>query len=115
MAGFLAPLRIEEIPDDDTRWRLLEPCIYHLHTPDGDEWVECPATFTTDFGSIPRPLWGVPGLSPFGKLRRAYVVHDKLYRAPVVRTPVSARAIDRGEADRILLEACGVLGANWLH
>jgi hypothetical protein len=115
MAGFLGPLRIEEMPGDDRQWRLLEPCIYHLQTAEGAEWVEAPIDFPTDFGSIPRPLWGLPGLSPFGKLRRAYVIHDKLYQAPVVRTATSARAIDRAEADRILLEACAVLGANWLN
>src|SRR5688572_20704119 len=53
MAGFLAPLRIEELPGDDRKWRLLEPCIYHLTQPDGEEWVEAPLKFVTDFGSIP--------------------------------------------------------------
>jgi len=115
MSGFLSPLHIEEIPGDNCRWRLLEPCIYRLGSPDGTEWVDVPTSFVTDFGSIPQLFWNLPGLSPFGKLRRAYVVHDKLYVAPVVRTATSARAIDRAEADRILLEAAEVLGANWLN
>lgn len=115
MSGFLAPLRIEEIDGDDRRWRLLEPCTYHLGSPDGAEWVDVPSGFITDFGSIPRALWWVRGLSPFGKFRRAYCVHDKLYKAPVVRTATSARAITRAEADAILLEAMDVLGANWLN
>lgn len=114
MAGFLAALKIEEIPGDDQQWRLLEPCIYHLQAPEGAEFVEAPIGFVTDFGSIPRALWNIPGLSPFGKYRRAYVIHDKLYVAPVVRTVNTARAITRGEADAILEEAMAVLGANWL-
>lgn len=115
MAGFLGPLRVEEVAGDDRRWRLLEPCIYHLTAADGAEWVEAPLGMLTDFGSVPRPLWGIPGLSPFGKLRRAFCIHDKLYQAPVVRTATTARVIDRAEADRILLEACDVLGASWLN
>jgi hypothetical protein len=113
MAGFLAPLRIEELPGEDRRWRLLEPCLYHLHAPDGAEWVEVPAGFVTDFGSIPRLLWAVPGLSPFGRYRRAFAVHDKLYVAPVVRRRMGARVVTRGEADAILREALEVLGAWW--
>lgn len=115
MAGFLSPLRIEEIEGDDRRWRLLDACPYHLRAPDGQEWVDVPAGFVTDFGSIPRAFWWMPGLSPFGKLRRAYAVHDKLYQAPVVRTATTARAIGREEADQTLLEACDVLGANWVN
>lgn len=114
MAGFLDTLAIKEIDGEDQRWILLEPCIYHLQSPDGAEFVEVAAGFITDFGSIPRPLWNLPGLSPFGKYRRAYCVHDRLYVAPVVRTRHTSRAIDRGEADAILDEAMAVLGANWL-
>lgn len=115
MAGFLKPLRIEEIVGDNRRWRLLDDCPYHLHALDGKEWVDVPAGFVTDFGSIPRPLWSLPGLSPFGKYRRAYAVHDKLYVAPVLRIGnLRVRVIDRDEADHILLEALEVLGANWL-
>jgi hypothetical protein len=113
MAGFLDTLAVKEIDGDDQRWRLLEPCLYHLKVPDGDEWVDVPIGFVTDFGSIPRLLWGVPGLSPFGKYRRAYVVHDKLFRAPVVRSALSARAISFSETNDILREAMQVLGANW--
>lgn len=111
MAGFLGPLRIEEIPGDDRRWRLLEPCIYYIETPIGPWFVEAPIYFITDFGSIPQLLWWIPGLSPFGKYRRAYAIHDKLYRAPVVRTDTYARAITRLEADAILVEALAVLAA----
>ena len=114
VAGFLSPLAVREIEGDDEHWILLEPCIYHLKDAQGEEWVECPVGMVTDFGSIPRPLWGLPNLSPMGKFRRAYCVHDKTYIAPVVRSDTSARVIDRGEADAILKEALLVLGATWL-
>lgn len=115
MAGFLAPLRIEEIDGDDRRWKLLERCIYHLTEPGGPEWVRVDEGFVTDFGSIPRLLWWVRGLSPFGRLRRAYVVHDKLYQHPFVKSGQGTRRVTRKEADRILLEGCHVLGASWLN
>lgn len=115
MPGFLAPLRIEELDGDDRRWRLLEKCVYHLTEPGGAEWVCVDPDFITDFGSIPRLLWWVRGLSPFGRLRRAYVVHDQLYQVPRVQSASGKRPVTRKEADRILLEGCHVLGASWLN
>ena len=115
MAGFLSPLRIEEIPGDDRRWRLLDKCIYHLTDADGPEWVCVEDGFVTDFGSIPRILWGVRGLSPFGRLRRAFTIHDKLYQLPLVESATSTRPVTRKDADQILLEGCHVLGASWLN
>jgi hypothetical protein len=113
--GFLSPLRIEEIDGDDRRWRLIDKCIYHLTDADGPEWVCVEPNFVTDFGSIPRLLWGVRGLSPFGRLRRAYVTHDQLYQKPCVQTATGTRPVTRKEADLILLEGCHVLGASWLN
>lgn len=115
MPGFLAPLRVEEIDGDDRRWRLLDRCIYHLTEPGGQEWVCVDPDFVTDFGSIPRLLWWVRGLSPFGRLRRAYVIHDKLYQHPFVQSGLGTRPVTRKEADLILLEGCHVLGASWLN
>src|SRR5207245_1298266 len=37
-----------------------------------------PVEIFTDGGSIPRVLWGIPGLSPWG-LGPAYVVHDYVF------------------------------------
>jgi hypothetical protein len=115
MPGFLSPLRIEEIDGDDRRWRLIDKCIFHLTDANGPEWVCVEEHFVTDFGSIPRLLWWVRGLSPFGRLRRAYVVHDQLYQRPCVQSKAGTRPVARKEADRILLEGCHVLGASWLN
>lgn len=116
MPGFLAPLRIEEIDGDDRRWTLLEECIYDLLEPGGPEFARAKKGFVTDFGSIPRLLWWVRGLSPFGRLRRAYTIHDLLYQQPVICLRAGGhRPVTRKEADRILLEGCAVLGASWLN
>jgi hypothetical protein len=119
MSQFLAPLRVEEIEGDDCRWRLLEPCVYHLKELNGPEWVMAGKGFETDFGSIPRFLWWLPSFHPNGRFRRAYVIHDKLYQEPVILNRsaegvVSVRICHRDEADEILLEAITVLGANWV-
>lgn len=113
MAGFLSPLRVEELEGDDRRWRLLEPCVYHLKQPQGSERVEAPSNFITDFGSIPRPLWWVRGLSPTGRYRRAYVIHDYLFAKNEIRHALGTRRSSFSEANAILREAMHVLGANW--
>lgn len=119
MAGFLDTLATKEVEDSENLWVLLEPCIYYLKTPDGDEFVEAPIGMRTDFGSVPQVFWNLPGLSPFGRYKRAYVIHDKLFIAPVIRTATSARAVSFGEANAILREAMGVLddahGGNWFQ
>lgn len=119
MPQFHDVLHVKEIDGVDREWELLEPCIYHLHEPDGPEWVMAGTGFVTDFGSIPRILWVFPSFHPNGRFRRAYVIHDKLYRDPVIltRSPegvAGVRICHRDEADAILLEAVDVLGANWL-
>lgn len=119
MAGFLDTLAVKEVEGSADLWVLLEPCIYHLDSPDGAEFVEAPTGMRTDFGSIPRPLHGLPGLSPHGHYKRAYVIHDKLFVAPVVRTATSARPCSFSEANAILREAMAVIdecrGGNWFQ
>ena len=68
----------------------------------GDE-VVVPLHFTTDFASVPRPLWWA--LSPWGVYGNAAVIHDWLYWDQ--RRP-------RSECDRILLDAALVLGTSKL-
>lgn len=38
-----------------------------------------PAGFVTDGASIPRSLWGIPGLAPYGRCTRSAIAHDWLY------------------------------------
>lgn len=112
MAGFLEPLLVREIPGDDTHWQLAEPCVYFLKSPDGHEWVEAEVGYITDFGSIPRLIQVIPGLSSNGRYRRAYVIHDKLFTSAVVQTPNGTRPCSFEEANDLLNEAMGALGAN---
>lgn len=100
MSRFLEPLRVELIDDGDT-WQVLEPFDYDIGAPGGEK-IEVPIGTITDFGSVPRPLWGL--ISPIGRATRAFVLHDYLYQ---VQTYI------RSKSDSILLEALGVLGVGW--
>ena len=65
--------------------------------------IAIPAGFKTDFASVPRALWALlPPLDHYGK---AAVVHDYLYRTHNV-------GCTRLVADKILKEACEVLGVK---
>ena len=109
MAGFLTPLRLEFI--DGKNWRVTEPFEYRLGSDDGSESIQIPIGFETDFASIPRGLWNI--FPPTGGYGKAAVVHDWLYRRRIITTgDGSTRLCNRGEADKILLEAMGVLGCS---
>ena len=118
MSGFLTPLRTEYI--DGKKWLVTEPFSYHLGEPDGEEVVAIEAGFITDFASIPRMLW--TAWPPTGKYGKAAVIHDKLYQDAIVMslTPLrdvwtgNKRVINRGEADKLLLEAMEVLGVGYM-
>jgi hypothetical protein len=75
---------------------------YDIGFPGGEK-IEVPMGTVTDFGSIPKPLWGI--ISPIGNATRAFVLHDFLYQV---------QTYTRFKSDNILLEAMGVLGVNWL-
>ena len=72
-AGFLTPLRVEEVDED--RWRLLEP-LHARSSLVGD--VIVPAGFVSDFMSVPKL---VPILHVILKSRgrKESTVHDYLY------------------------------------
>lgn len=111
MLRFLSPLRVEHI--DGRRWRVLDGFEYRLGSPEGDEVVRVEAGTMTDFASIPRLLWAV--WPPTGGYTPAAVIHDLLYVLPYVqhRTQGAMRRIERGEADRIFLEAMAVQSVAW--
>lgn len=96
MSAFRTPLRI--VVDDAGRFTLLEPFTFWLG-PDKSGWaIEVPVGFETDFASVPRAFW--PVFPPTGRYSKAAVVHDWLYRHPVV-----SRAI----ADAVFLHAMALL------
>lgn len=97
---------------DGVNWRLLDGFRYYLTADEGGEFVDVPAGFVTNFASIPRVLQNLCPTT--GKYAQIAVVHDKLFLAPVIRTPASARPCTRGQANRIFLEGAQVLGVSWL-
>jgi len=49
-------------------------------TLDDGQQVMVPAGFVTDFASVPRPFWLLPGLSPTGPLLCGSILHDFGYQ-----------------------------------
>jgi len=111
MNNFLTPLDIRYV---DKRFRqILAPFVYRLDSPDGEEFVNVPVGFLTDFASIPgalRTFWPSPG----GPWDKPAVIHDALYqRGYVERADGSKRIIERAEADEIFKEAMNVTETSW--
>lgn len=116
IGGILGPLRVEKM-DNGHDWIVLESFRYYLQWPVPPNqpplFVDVPAGFVTDFGSIPAI---VPPLvvDRFGKMGKAFVIHDKLYRAPVIRVgDITAKPITRVQADGIMDAAGAASGASW--
>lgn len=76
----------EFVGDLDVRWDAPDCFIYvpsntnPLRFTASDKKVITPMKMYTDGGSVPRILWGIPGLSPWG-YAPAYIVHDWLFEA----------------------------------
>ena len=100
---FRSPLIVE---DDGGRFVLTAPLVYDSLVL--QVALTVPAGFPTDFASIPRGLWNI--LPPVGKYDAAAMCHDWLYQTGMYH----GVTVDRGDADRVLLEAMEVLGvARW--
>ena len=69
-----------------------------------NEFIEPQEMYTTG-GSIPRILWGIPGLSPWG-LGPAYIIHDWLFyiHRCNISAPEHERKITFDQSQRILAE-----------
>jgi len=96
---FDTPLDVRET--GPRSWRLLAPLVYRGKL---DRFV-VPAGFDTDFATIPRWAWGVPGFSPMERHKRAAVLHDYLYRKGTV---------SRRDADGIFRRVMRETGTNWI-
>lgn len=101
MSKFLDPLKVELVDDGDL-WQVLEPFDYDIGAPGGEK-IEVPMGTFTDFGSVPKALWGI--ISPIGRATRGFLLHDFCYQVQVYT---------RSKCDEILLEALGVLGVNFV-
>jgi hypothetical protein len=96
---------------DGEKYRINNGFRFYLTHDEQGEFVDVPDGFVTNFASTPRLLW--PFLPPTGGYAQIAVVHDKLFLAPVIRTPLSARASNREEANEIFLDGSEVLGVSW--
>ena len=102
MSRFKRILVVSPLPDGKT-WVIREPFGYDIETTGDPESVEVPVGFLTDFATIPRLFWFV--LPKWGKYGNAAVIHDFIYWM---------QDRSRSEADKIFLEAMGVLKVGGL-
>lgn len=108
MSKFTGSLIIEEVKAGKL-WKIKEPVIYEVDYEDSGKIIKVPINFETDGASIPFPInifiavWGTYG--------RAAVVHDYLYMCLRKHNP-HIYAKTRKDADKIFLEAMGVLETN---
>ena len=87
---------------DGESWQLLREVQYVT------SWglvITIPATFVTDFASVPRILWRIAPPAT-GKHRRAALVHDWLYRVPIVN-------VTRVQADAVFLAIMELDSVAW--
>ena len=103
MSEFTTPLRGHWIYNEKGKevYRLDEPFVYFVGELGSDDMISVPTGFTTDFASVPRPLWAI--IPPYGVHGKAAVVHDYLYQRQN-RT--------RKESDLIFKEAMIVSGVK---
>jgi len=94
-----------EALDDGVNWELYEPLVIDLGEDGQNKIITIPKGFVTDFGSIP---WWVPNLiaNPQGKGKRAYVMHDYLYRT---------QPFERSVCDMLLIDGMKADGVNWFQ
>lgn len=113
MNNFLGDLIAKQLPDG-YHWELYEGFRFHVCHEDGEQFIEVPKGFVTDFASIPRGLWNIYPPAA-GKHSKPAVVHDWLYKKGMLLTKSGGtRVVTRGEADAIFLEAMEVTGVSWL-
>jgi hypothetical protein len=88
---------------DDNRWRLERDLLYHGRS----DTFRVPAGFTTDFASVPRPLWWL--VPRYGRFTRSTVLHDHLWGL------ADAGRISRCDADGIFRRSMNELGVPFLQ
>ncbi|MFP3906953.1 MAG: DUF1353 domain-containing protein [Acidimicrobiales bacterium] len=110
MARFTKDVKVVNHLDGSIHeWELCEPFSYRIVDEDDSEVANVPPGFTTDFASIPRPLWW--WVAPWGRHGRAAIIHDFLYQRGAITDVArqSMRRPSRLESDRIFREAMAVL------
>ena len=107
VAGFYPP-KVAIVDNMDGTYVLEEDLTYIAR--DGSKFI-VPKGFVTDFGSIPRAFWIIPGLQPIGsKMDLGYILHDYLHEMH----RAGKELVDRATADSLLEEAGEVMDVGWL-
>ena len=105
--GF-TPDKVAIIDNMDGSYTLETELIYK--SKDGRTFV-IPKGFKTDFGSIPRIFWIIPGFQPIGsKMDLGYILHDFCYEKHRLGQDVTR---NRKDADDLLEEAGDIMEINW--
>ncbi len=100
MSSFTDILLVSPLADGKT-WVIQRPFGYDVGAEGSSDRIEVPVGFRTDFATVPRLFWAI--FPKWGKYGNATVIHDYLYWM---------QERPRREADRILLEAMGVLAVH---
>lgn len=90
---FPLPLIVEALDGENT-WQVFQP-FYCVDEELGR--IDTPIDEPTDFGSIPRALWGI--VSPFSRYRKPFITHDTCY----TYQEVNGKVITQRQADDCLL------------
>jgi len=109
--GYFFPKKLPVRNNLDGTWTLLRQL--HYISRDGRRF-DVPKFFRTDFGSIPRPLQGLPGLQPNGTpADPCYVLHDWFYKN--LRRYGPRAVCTKEQADRLLLQSLKDNGITFLR
>lgn len=110
--GFIDPKipGFEPVSFTSRNWVLLSPLTYV--TEYGCKIV-VPAGFVTDFASIPKVVWNLPGFDPYGDAKFPAVVHDYLYSLRGANLPDGTAGFNRSACDGVLLAALKSVGEMW--
>lgn len=103
MSNFTEPLIVTQL--ENGKWKTERSFKYYVGEEGGDEEIIVPEGFLTDFYSVPFPFRAILPKSQKGN--QASVLHDYLYS---VKGVTVHKTYTRKEADKIFLEAMGVLG-----
>lgn len=102
MSQFTEALIVTPLADGKT-WVVLKPFGYDRDAEGSGRRIQVDTGFTTDFASVPRPLWVL--FPKWGNYGNAAVIHDWLYW--------KQQNVTRAEADLVFLEAMSVLNVAW--
>lgn len=106
---FIGHLGLDYI--DGFHWSIQTPLSYDIGELGSNRKVVVPATFITDFNSIPRGLWNIFPPTQYGK---SSIIHDWLYEGgfiTVLDEPYERHIVPKkSEVDRIYRDSLAIEG-----